>query len=346
MREILELCVRLDTAAATVYKDMSDECAISDLADVFRRMSLEEQQHVEWWVGLRDAWDEGLVPDIADEHDLRARLTNVAAAVDEVLREQSTAMLTPDSMLELAAQLEFFMLDPVFGELTDLMQPGGTINARDAYGRHVARLVEAIQVHYHRSSIASLLAAMLTRAYADQVRLAALASRDQLTGLYNRRGLLGHVKQWLSWSERYGRPVAIVLVDVDNFKRINDTYGHQAGDEALIGISRALEAALRSSDVVGRVGGDEFLILTPETDETELVTLMERIVTTVSASPIAAGEETLLLSVSVGGAWTAGGAHVETEAAIAAADRSLYSAKEAGRGRAGEPMAAGPALIH
>lgn len=342
MREILELCVKLDRTAYETYRGLSAVCTDPELASVFSAMAKEERQHVDWWSDLLVAWESGLVPDIADEHDLLGRLTDAQSEVDGLVPEFFDSM-SIDEMLDLAAHLEFYLLDPVFGELADLMQPGSKIEFRQAYARHVARLVDAIEEHHSGGGLAVFLARVLRRSFRDQQRLASLASRDQLTGLYNRRGLLGHMKQWLSWSARYGRPVAIALVDVDYFKRINDTLGHPAGDDALQGVAAALESVVRESDVVGRFGGDEFLVLAPETNEEELQTLMDRIAAAVRATPLNAGGEPVLMSVSVGGSWVPGGVAILPEALVAAADRSLYEAKEAGRDRASAPLAAGPA---
>ncbi len=344
MREILKLCVSLDRTAFETYRGLATECETRhpELATIFSQMAKEERRHVDWWSDLLVAWESGLVPDIADEHELLARLQEVEAEVDQAIPEFFRE-LSIDEMLDLAAHLEFYMLDPAFGELTDLMQPGNKAEVRKSYEIHVMRLVESIEAYHTKAGLASFLARVLKRTFRDQQRLASLATRDQLTGLYNRRGLFGHLAQWLSWSARYGRPLSVALIDVDNFKRINDTLGHASGDDALRAVAGALESAVRTSDVVGRFGGDEFLVIAPETDEAELARLMDRVNITVREAPLMAGTEPLFLSVSVGGAWTPGGFAVEAETLIAAADRSLYEAKEGGRDRAGAPMLSGPA---
>ncbi|TLM98045.1 MAG: diguanylate cyclase, partial [Actinobacteria bacterium] len=277
MREILESCVALDRTAFETYRGMSAVCAVrgdEDLATTFDRMAREERQHIDWWSDLLVAWESGLVPDIADEADLGARLTELITEVEGSVPEVFEA-LSSDDMLGLGAQIEFFMLDPVFGELTDLMRPGGRSEVSRAYSAHVMRLVEAIERRYEAGGLAVFLARVLKRAYRDQQRLARLAVRDQLTGLYNRRGLLGHVRQWLSWSARYDRPLAVALVDIDRFKQINDEHGHAIGDEALKVVAAALSEVVRGSDLVGRFGGDEFVVLAPETDDADLAVLLD-----------------------------------------------------------------------
>lgn len=338
VQEILERCVDLDSHAERTYREMAAACPEPSVAEVFRQMALEEAEHVRWWTELLSAWNEGLLPDIADEHGMTERLDEIGNSLAE------TAVWEPedasvDKMLAVAARMEFFMLDSIFGELLDLVQPGGSANHHEAYSRHVQRLVSAIEQH-GEADMAVFLARLLKRAYRDQQALAALASRDQLTGLLNRRGLLGYLEQWLAWSARYGRPLGVVLLDIDRFKEINDRYGHAAGDKALQQVARSLERAVRSSDVVGRFGGDEFIIVSPESGEPELALLLDRVVEIVRGTPVETGSDTVLVTVSAGASWAAGDSLVSAQQVVAAADRSLYQAKDAGRNQAAAPIRA------
>lgn len=334
VRRVLELCVELDLIAGETYAALAAATDNEQLRVVFAHMAEEEQQHVDWWTDLIFAWESGLVPDIVDEHDVAMRLSEVKTDIEQTVSERFDS-LSSDEMLDLASRLEFSMLDSVFGELVELMQPGSRVDVNKAYAAHVLRLVDAIERHYSRNGLARFLARVLKRAFRDQQRLASLAVRDQLTGLLNRRGLLGHLKQWISWSARYDRPLAVLLLDVDRFKNLNDALGHAAGDLALQAVAAALQETIRDSDIVGRYGGDEFLILAPETGEADLELLMERVVVKIRTTPIEIDGRPISLSVSVGGACAHGNA-ANVEAITAAADRSLYSAKAGGRDRAGE----------
>lgn len=340
MREILGLCMELDRMACEAYVTLSRTCEDPELAAAFESMACEERGYVDWWGELLLAWEAGLVPDIADEHHLLGRLRQIHEELAAALPADCDGLSTDDA-LDLAARFEFYLLDPLFGELIDLMRPGSKEKVFETYSHHVMQLIDLIERRYTRPGSAKFLAGVLRSAFQDQQRLAALAMRDQLTGLYNRRGLLGHLDHWLAWSARYGRPVGIVLIDVDHFKRVNDAYGHPAGDEALVRIARALETTLRSSDMVGRFGGDEFVILAPETDGVELEALMARAISAVHASPLEIGDSLVSLSVSAGGAWAAGGVPVTADTLVAQADRSLHQAKESGRNRAGIAAIAG-----
>jgi diguanylate cyclase (GGDEF)-like protein len=346
MQEILEMAVALDTTASHTYTRFAEVCGNRnpELRRLFEQMAREETEHVGWWTDLLDAWSQGLVPDIADEHDLLGRLKEIDKQLVAVLPDDYSD-LSVNRMLDVSAHLEFYMLDAVFGELTDLMRPGGKIDARKAYSRHVLRLIEAIEKHHTESSLAPFLARVLHRTFRDQQRMVSFAMHDQLTQLFNRRGILSYLTQWLSWSERYGRPLGVVLIDVDYFKVINDTWGHPVGDEALRSIAATLQDVVRTSDVVGRFGGDEFIVIAPESDERELSILMNRIVEAIAASDSSVALETGPHSVSVGGAWVPGSVEVSPEAIVAAADRSLYAAKNAGRSQAAPPEPVAPTSV-
>ena len=174
----------------------------------------------------------------------------------------------------------------------------------------------------------------------DQGRLLAGARRDALTGLHARRDTLTHLAQWLSWSQRYGRPIGVVLLDVDRFRLVNDVYGTDAGDEALGAVASTLTRAVRASDTVGRFGGDSFVVLAPETDGSELEALMARLIEAVDDVALDSEGAAYGVSVSAGAAWAPGGIAITPEWLIAQADRSLYEAKTLGRNRAGTALSA------
>ena len=336
MREIIELCVELDTSAIDTYARLSEACPEQDVSQLFTQMGVDELTHVRWWSDLLDAWDSGLVPQLPDEAELYAHLQELAEDVRAALPRDLSGM-DADDMLSAAAHLEFFMLDPAFAELIGLVRPTGELDAREAYTRHIMRLVSAIEKRHKPGDVAYFLARALSRALRDQQRLNTLATQDQLTELYNRRGFYGYVRQWTSYATRYGRAVSVIIVDVDKFKSINDRYGHPAGDEALRTIASAMRQAVRTSDIVGRYGGDEFAILAPETDKDELVLLMQRVLQAIRDTVPQLGGDLVPMTVSVGGAYAPDGASATPEQLLASADLSLYEAKDAGRDCAGPP---------
>lgn len=342
MQEILALCVELDTTAQALYAEMAEACVDdADLTTVFTQMSREEAQHVGWWTDLLGAWRDGMLPELPHDREVLDRLREIASDI-AAARPDDCRGLSIDELLTLAARLEFYMLDPLFNELAGLMQPGNAIDARKAYSAHVLRLVDAIERRHTERGLAAFLARVLQRAFRDQQQLVLLATHDQLTRQYNRRGLLSYLEQWLSWSERYSRPLAVSLIDIDNFKSINDTHGHPAGDAALVSLARTLHSVIRGSDIIGRFGGDEFMVIAPETDGRELALLLDRIVEAARGAHVTTDSAPIRLTVSAGGAFTPGGTGSSAEALIAAADSSLYAAKNAGRDRYGDVVKVEP----
>ena len=169
---------------------------------------------------------------------------------------------------------------------------------------------------------------LLSKAKADAA-LARLASVDPLTGLANRRAFLEQANSTFHLSDRTGLPLSLLMIDLDLFKRINDRYGHQAGDMALQTFARAAMACQREQDLLGRLGGEEFALLLPGTDLNGALQAAERVRQAVQEAPLAFQGETYRLTVSIGVAAVEAGESLE--AAIARADAGMYEAKSAGR---------------
>ena len=161
-------------------------------------------------------------------------------------------------------------------------------------------------------------------------RLARQALTDELTGLANRRHGARQLEREIALSVRHGHVLALARVDVDRFKAINDTYGHDAGDQVLAEVARRLAASLRGGDDLARWGGDEFVVLLPDTDKAGALRAAERLRAAVADAPVHVGGGELAVTVSVGWAHWAGDTPDDL---LARADRALYRAKDAGRDR-------------
>lgn len=159
-----------------------------------------------------------------------------------------------------------------------------------------------------------------------------LAVTDPLTGLYNRRYLDAHLRSTVARAEATDKPVCVLIFDIDHFKDVNDTHGHDAGDDVLREFSDRLRRGVRGIDLVARYGGEEFLLVMPETDRGFAATVAERLRCEVEKVPFDTRSGSLSVTVSIGIAEWQGGSDT-AEALIKRADNALYSAKRAGRNR-------------
>ncbi|NPD69884.1 diguanylate cyclase (plasmid) [Lichenicola cladoniae] len=157
-----------------------------------------------------------------------------------------------------------------------------------------------------------------------------LATIDSLTGLSNRRGFLERCEMEHVRATRYNRPLCLLMLDADNFKQINDIHGHQAGDEVLRAMSSSFQEILRGSDFAGRLGGEEFAVLAPETDLAGARLLAERLRLKVASKPILIGRREINVTVSIGVTSVLNDANGIGHA-LREADVLMYRAKHGGR---------------
>jgi diguanylate cyclase (GGDEF)-like protein len=160
------------------------------------------------------------------------------------------------------------------------------------------------------------------------------ATHDALTGLLNRASILELLQQEMARGGRESHPVALLVVDLDHFKHINDTYGHQAGDAVLAEAARRMKASVRCYDAVGRYGGEEFLVVLPGCDAASALTQAERVRKAVGDTLFAAAGQRFPVTCSIGVSFRATPVSREMDELMNEADEALYAAKDRGRNRA------------
>ena len=188
---------------------------------------------------------------------------------------------------------------------------------------------------------------LLARRFIMHAQLVAQSRIDTKTGLLNASTWEREAEVEIARAVRTGTPLALALVDIDHFKVVNDTYGHLAGDKALRAVTDALRSQLRSYDLAGRFGGEEFVVLLPQTREMDAINVAERLRAHIAALsiPVADGVESgpcIKLTISVGVAALEGASRELTDM-LAAADAALYYAKETGRNKTHVITATAPA---
>lgn len=231
--------------------------------------------------------------------------------------------------------IETYLDAPAFRRLADrLDQPGNvasfetTLHFADGSTREV--LLAATATEFNGSPLALLALVDISERIEMEARLKHLASTDPLTGLANRALFFATADVEIKRMRRLSHPLAVVMVDIDFFKRINDTHGHDAGDAALSAFAKLCHGSLRGHDLAARLGGEEFALLLPETTPEEALALAERLRREVSELTIPGTEVRMTISAGVS-AVTPGEGSVED--ALARADRALYGAKNGGRNR-------------
>ncbi|MDY0744395.1 DUF484 family protein [Paucibacter sp. R3-3] len=183
------------------------------------------------------------------------------------------------------------------------------------------------------------IAAVCLESALNQERLKLAGLTDGLTGVHNRRYFEHRCQVEIAQARRYGHALACMFLDIDGFKRINDTHGHQSGDEVLRGVGQLIHGQLRAGDTIARYGGEEFVALLPQTSLQHAGEIAERIRAAIAAAPLpSGGGQTLRVTISIGLAMLphdlAGKDLARlAEALVATADKALYQAKNGGRNR-------------
>ena len=172
----------------------------------------------------------------------------------------------------------------------------------------------------------------LEKEFREREALLERATRDALTGLWNRATIMDVLSRELTHAQRANSPLALALIDVDHFKHVNDTYGHQGGDAVLRELANRLGAAIRQDDWLGRYGGEELIIILPGLAYAGAATPIERLRECVAEKPFKVGDFNVTLTVSIGMAWCESSSDTAHEL-ISRADAALYQAKGSGRNR-------------
>lgn len=219
--------------------------------------------------------------------------------------------------------------DPPVITVEDLGSTNGTrINEEEVRGPRALRPEDRLSVGGHVFKLVALdpLEKAFHQTLLDQ------GSKDALTGLSNRRAIMAELASRFQLAVRYGRPLAVVLCDLDHFKGVNDTHGHPAGDAVLRSFAEVVTQSFREPDLVGRIGGEEFLVLLPETELEGAKVGAERLRRALEATPVDIGTGLIHVTCSLGVAARRED-DPEAGALVGRADAALYKAKAAGRNR-------------
>jgi diguanylate cyclase (GGDEF)-like protein/PAS domain S-box-containing protein len=271
--------------------------------------------------------------DVSDRHAAEVRLRAVAAMGERALAGADPADLGAEAVELMRTTLpvagaEVRVAGSAIASSGDLSRTGARVPIGPKGELFVTtwRELSDDEISFMRAIANTLAGAMARLRETERMREEAL--HDPLTGLANRTLLRDHLELALARSRRDGGVTAVLFVDLDNFKRVNDTYGHAVGDEALVEIGRRLRMAVRPGDTVARFGGDEFVVVCEHVDRISALAIAHRVEAAIR-QPLAAGDAEHELSASVGVGLGSG----HPDALIASADAAGYRAKAAGGGR-------------
>lgn len=222
----------------------------------------------------------------------------------------------------LYSELHYYIIKPI----RNLIRAMDDLTENRALDQRVDTNGKALEFHQLTVHFNSLLETL--QEYYEQMKM--LATSDSLTHLFNRRGFESHLKEEITRSKRYKHNFSLLLLDLDNFKAINDTLGHPVGDEVLIEVASVLRVNTRETDVLVRLGGDEFAVILPETETDKAMEVAEKICRALKDADYGLSEETISPSASIGVAsFPENG--VSQDNLILAADGALYKAKDKGK---------------
>jgi diguanylate cyclase (GGDEF)-like protein len=252
------------------------------------------------------------------------RLCGTAEA-DVLLLDEAGALTTLDRLNTGAERLPVGVV--VVGQNLDME---GVVSALKRGAADVLRTPVDPADAVARATAAARTKALVKQLTTENHRIEGLVMFDELTGLRNRRAILLELETMVATARRHHRPLSALMIDVDNFKPVNDDHGHRTGDAVLREVAARIGDRLRGADVAGRLGGDEVVVLLPETDSGGAAILGDSIRAAISGNPVSTPSGPIDVTVSVGAAAWGG---ESSEHLLDRADKALYAAKAAGRDR-------------
>ncbi len=330
--DIVQLCREIELISMKFYSAL-ELAAESEAASAFwRQAALEEREHMEFWSHVISLAKKGHLPQVFDNpEEIRDELLGVAGKALELLSELPSCDKSMKSVMTMAFRVEFYCLHGALAPIFSLM---GEISPCASYKRHLQSFIDMYKLHCGRSAPElQLLGETIQRLWTDNLRLSRQCYFDELSGLLNRRGFYNSARPLVSLARRRRNPVSMLLLDVDNFKSINDSLGHAAGDQVLRGIAKSLKASIRDSDIPARYGGDEFMVFCPDLTPSASRLVAEKAISAFRKAKF----NGVSVAVSIGAVecvpQEGSSPDDEISRLLKAADILLYEAKGAGRDR-------------
>ena len=330
--KVIRLCRQMDETSRDVYLLFHERFKEEPLRSFWLQMSREESEHVDFWRRAEQIEERSGLSNFLDDTEMVVKeLEHAAMRTKELLGQIANEYTVAEAFL-LAYRMEFYLLHPAFNILFQVFGPAaGGSNPADSYEAHISVFISMLISSGSVTAELELLGETLQRLWNENRKLALTASYDYLTGLLNRRGFFAIATQVASLSQRNDSSIGVLMLDIDHFKRINDSHGHKGGDRVLKQIAKVISNSLRTSDLVCRYGGEEFVVFLPSTSPSMTAEVAERIRLSIGNAVI----DGISLTISIGTAeGMIGAAPLENlKGFIRQADAALFAAKNSGRNR-------------
>jgi diguanylate cyclase (GGDEF)-like protein len=327
---IIDLCIAINQKAFQIYTRLSEEEEIKELNVFWMEMAAEEKIQTDFWDMAKQTAREYQLPHIFEDPSAVKKELETLLKKIKVLLKRWEATQSIKNALILAYRLEYYMLHPTFELLYHALKPlAGSVDPADTYDRHIKRFIEMFIRYGDVTPELELLGETLQSLWQRNKSLVEIAMVDGLTGLLNRRGFLILAKELSYLSQRKKENIGLLMIDLDRFKKINDTHGHPMGDKVLKAVAKSLKKNIRKSDVLGRFGGEEFIILLPDIRAAALPKIAEKIRKGIETTRTEGIQVTISIGVEQG--IIQDDPEKTLFSWISKADERLYKAKTSGR---------------
>lgn len=276
--DIVSLCLKLDLTARSTYDKFHLQSEDKNLKIFWKKMAAEEDAHIGFWKSLVNMASRSGLPDIFEDADSIAEELKTALTLAQDILEKAENEIPTGKTFLTAYRLEFCMLNPAFELLFHILgRSTGGLNPETEYISHISAFGEEIKKLGIMTPELELIGDTLAHIWKESTKMAKQTIIDELTSIYNRRGFMVVAEQLAALAKRNNSYTGMLLIDIDNFKQINEALGHQTGDRILKKIANIIKDSIRASDLVGRYGGEEFVVFLPEVRDRRAGLVAEKI---------------------------------------------------------------------
>jgi diguanylate cyclase (GGDEF)-like protein len=330
--KIVDICIRLEKVAYESYKSLASADIDEGIAHFFGSMAEEELEHIGFWESTRELVISGSMEDILEDEEKFLNDLEGTYIVAITLKEKLDSASDVRDIFQFAFYLETYLMRPAFATIFGFVKNVSNIkNPIDSYQTHLEKFIREFERQHIDSVELTSIANIIFLLYKENIELSKLSYLDVLSGLLNRRGLFSTMHTVAHLIQRDKKSCGVIMLDIDNFKMINDQYGHQMGDQVISSVGSIIRACIRGSDIAGRFGGEEFVIMLPDVSEVNLVQIAENIRKRVSSE----FKDRIPITLSAGCAYAKNIIDPDTDVdrLVKMADSKMYISKREGKDR-------------